>query len=109
MLHDHAVGVMESNGAVVTPIDLKALDLPLYNPELEGESFPSNAQTFKDKLMEAGKRANIHAAAPFFQTKDKSEFSAFFASSYPRLHVSMSCGPKTTQTVFLLHRPNTMA
>jgi NAD(P)H-dependent FMN reductase len=55
MLHDHAVGVMESNGAVVTPIDLNALDLPLYNPELESEAFPSNAQTFKDKLMEAGK------------------------------------------------------
>jgi NAD(P)H-dependent FMN reductase len=65
MLHDHAVGVMESSGAVVTPIDLNALDLPLYNPELETEAFPSNAQTFKDTLMQAGKCMNGHV--PIFR------------------------------------------
>lgn len=46
---------MESNGAIVTPIDLEALNLPLYNPELEAKAFPASAQTFKDKLIEAGK------------------------------------------------------
>ena len=55
MLHDHAVEVMKSNGAIVTPIDLKALDLPVYNPELEGEAFPANAQSLKDALMATGR------------------------------------------------------
>ncbi len=54
MLHDHAVSVMETHGAVVTPIDLNALDLPLYSPELDEKAFPETAQMFKNQLMEAG-------------------------------------------------------
>ena len=54
MLHDHAVKVMEANGAIVTSVDLGALNLPLYSPELEGKKFPVNAQKFKDSLIDAG-------------------------------------------------------
>ncbi len=55
MLHDYAVGVMESLGAQVTPVDLDALNLPLYSAELDQTAFPPSAQKFKDQLMAAGK------------------------------------------------------
>jgi NAD(P)H-dependent FMN reductase len=54
LLHDHAVDVMKANGAIVTPINLKELDLPLYDPAVEQQAFPANAQALKDHLMDAG-------------------------------------------------------
>ena len=54
MLHDYAVKSMESRGAVVTPIDLDALQLPLYDPNEEGNAFPEAAQEFKDQLVNSG-------------------------------------------------------
>lgn len=60
MLHDHAVRVMESHGAVVVPVDLAALDLPLYSPEIESKAFPVNAQKFKDTLVDAGTSSSYY-------------------------------------------------
>jgi len=56
MLHDHAVGVMKEHGAVVTPVNLHELNLPVYDPSLEESAFPANAQELKNKLMAAGKQ-----------------------------------------------------
>ena len=53
MIHGYAVDVMKSHGADVTPVDLAALQLPLYNPELEAEGFPAAAQEFKNLLSES--------------------------------------------------------
>lgn len=53
MLHDYAVSVMESHGAQVTPVDLHALNLPLYCPELDQTAFPTSAQQLKNHLMAA--------------------------------------------------------
>ena len=54
MLHDYAVTALQRNGAEVHPIDLEALNLPLYNPNDEENGFPENAKTFKSQLTEAG-------------------------------------------------------
>ena len=54
MLSDHASGVLENHGADVVSVDLEALNLPLYDPNLEEQNFPANAQAFKDQLTEAG-------------------------------------------------------
>ena len=54
MLHDHAVSVMEQHGAVVTPVDLESLNLPLYNPNDEEQSFPDSAVEFKEALTSSG-------------------------------------------------------
>lgn len=55
MLSDHANSVLESHGAEVTSVDLEVLNLPLYNPNLEAESFPASAQELKNQLTEAGR------------------------------------------------------
>jgi hypothetical protein len=55
MLHDYAVTSMENkNGAIVTPIDLSALKLPLYDPNEDAVSFPAAAQDLKNQLAESG-------------------------------------------------------
>ena len=45
---------MERQGAVVTKIDLEALNLPLYNPNDETDNFPGNAKTLKQMLVDSG-------------------------------------------------------
>jgi hypothetical protein len=55
ILHDHAVEVLKKNGAEVTPVDLEELNLPLYNPNDETNSFPAGAKILKAKLVEAGR------------------------------------------------------
>jgi NADPH-dependent FMN reductase len=59
MLHDHAAGILKGHGAVVTPISLKDLDLPLYDPALEATGCPANAQALRDQLISAGEYAKM--------------------------------------------------
>lgn len=53
MLHDAAMKSLESKGAIVKPIDIAALDLPLYNPNMEKDSFPQAAHDLKAALVAA--------------------------------------------------------
>lgn len=53
MLHDCAVKMLKKRGALVDPINLAELKLPLYDPNDEEDSFPPNAKTLKDKLVAA--------------------------------------------------------
>ena len=54
MLHDYAKTTLEKYGAVVTPIDLGALNLPLFNPDDEATAFPEAAKKFKADLVASG-------------------------------------------------------
>ena len=53
-MHDYAVEALKEQGAIVTPIDIDALNLPLYNPNDEETSFPESAKTFKSQLVDCG-------------------------------------------------------
>eukprot|EP00934_Nitzschia_sp_Nitz4_P009355 Nitzschia sp. Nitz4//scaffold25_size161228//69937//70949//NITZ4_002430-RA/size161228-snap-gene-0.24-mRNA-1//-1//CDS//3329544586//9345//frame0 len=53
MLHNHAVGELQNQGAEVIPVDLTALNLPMFNPEDMEVSFPGAATAFKQLLEEA--------------------------------------------------------
>ena len=53
MLHDSAMDRLAEEGAAVVTIDLKALNLPLYDPDLESENFPAAAQKLKNDLISA--------------------------------------------------------
>ena len=53
MIHDYAVTTLEKYGAVVTPIDLAALNLPLYDRNIDSEkTFPEAAQNFKNQFYQ---------------------------------------------------------
>ena len=55
MVHDYAVTILKKHGAVVTPVDLEALKLPVYDPNIDNEkTFPEAAQKFKNQLIESG-------------------------------------------------------
>jgi len=51
MLHDYANKTLEKHGAIVTPIDLGALNLPLFNPDDEPTAFPEAAKILKAQLV----------------------------------------------------------
>ncbi|KAL7563429.1 hypothetical protein ACA910_016525 [Epithemia clementina (nom. ined.)] len=53
MLRDSALERLTEEGANVVPIDLKDLNLPLYDPDLESDNFPAAAQRFKNDLIAA--------------------------------------------------------
>lgn len=53
MLRNAAMEKLTEEGANVVAIDLKALDLPLYDPDLESEHFPPAAQKLKNDLIAA--------------------------------------------------------
>ena len=53
MLRDAAMERLTEEGAIVVDIDLKLLDLPLYDPDLESENFPASAHNLKNDLIAA--------------------------------------------------------
>ena len=52
MLAKLAVARLEAHGAVVTEVDLGALELPIYAAELEADNFPPDALRLKQILSE---------------------------------------------------------
>lgn len=53
MLHDAACTALKEEGAIVKPVDLSSLNVPIYDPNEEEEHFPDGAHVLKSTHVDA--------------------------------------------------------